>query len=50
MEMPKRIEKLIDRRAKLAKELNSADCELGKWIDKNGINVDSYDYWSGYEE
>ena len=34
MWLPKRIEKLIDRRAKLAADLMDVDYELSEWIDK----------------
>lgn len=49
MWLPKRIEKLIDRRARLAAELMNADYELSNWIDKHGIPVEDYDYRTGVE-
>ena len=49
MKIPKYIDELLDRRAKLAELLNSVDCEVTKWIDKHGIEVEDYDYATGYE-
>lgn len=49
MKIPKYIDYLLDRRAKLAESLNSVDYELTKWIDKKGIEVESCDYATGCE-
>lgn len=49
MKMPRKIEKLINRRTRLAQDLNSVDYELTKWIDKHSIAVEDYDYCSGIE-
>lgn len=49
MWLPKRIEKLIDRRAKLAADLMDADYELSEWIDKHEILVEECDYRTGCE-
>jgi hypothetical protein len=49
MKIPKRIENLIDKRTKLAQDLNSVDLELTNWIDKHNVEVESYDYCSGCE-
>ena len=49
MKIPKYIEKKIDRRAKLASDLNSVDSELTKWLDNNKIEVETYDYCTGVE-
>lgn len=49
MNIPKGIEKLIDKRAKLAKQLMCADSELSEWIEKNSITVEEYDYKTGCE-
>ena len=49
MWLPKRIEKLIDRRARLAADLMNVDYELSNWIDKNKIPVEEYDYRTGVE-
>lgn len=49
MWLPKRIEKLIDRRARLAADLMNVDYELSNWIDKNKIPVEDYDYRTGVE-
>ena len=49
MWLPKRIEKLIDRRAKLAADLMDVDYELSEWIDKHEINVEECDYRTGVE-
>lgn len=40
MEIPKYVEKLIDRRAELAFALMNADYKLSNWLDKNYIDVD----------
>ena len=39
MEIPKRINYLIDQREKLAKKLNHTDCELSEWMEKQGMNL-----------
>lgn len=49
MRIPKYIDELLDRRARLAMLLNYVDCEVTKWIDKHGIEVESYDYATGCE-
>lgn len=49
MKIPKYIDKLLDRRANLASLLNSVDCEITKWIDKNDIEAESCDYATGCE-
>lgn len=49
MWLPKRIEKLIDRRARLAADLMDVDYELSNWIDKHKIPVESYDCRTGVE-
>lgn len=49
MWLPKRIEKLIDRRARLAADLMNVDYELSNWIDKNKIPVEDFDYRTGVE-
>lgn len=51
MKIPKKIEKLIERRAKLAEELNHADNELVAWLDKKGLTdkVEEYDIMTGCE-
>lgn len=49
MKIPKYIEKLIDRRERLAAELNSADLSLAEWLEKNNIVVEDYDIHGGAE-
>lgn len=49
MKCPKYIDKLIDRRARLARELLMTDYTLSEWIDKNGIEVEPEDYFGGCE-
>lgn len=39
MEIPKRIENLIDKRWDLAERLNSADAELCEWMEQQGMNL-----------
>lgn len=39
MNIPKKIEHLIDRRQRLAEQLNSADVELSKWMEQHGIDM-----------
>ena len=39
MKIPKYIDKLIDRRCRLAEELNSVACQLDEWCEKNGIDT-----------
>ena len=39
MKIPKYIDKLIDRRCKLAEELNKVDCLLTEWCEQNGIDT-----------
>lgn len=39
MEIPKRIQKLIDRRERLAMELMNACTELESWLKKNGADL-----------
>ena len=36
MKIPKKIEKLIERRKKLAEDLNSVSFTLDKWIEEHG--------------
>lgn len=49
MKCPKYIDKLIDRRARLAGELLTTDYTLSEWIDKNGIEIEPKDYFGGCE-
>ena len=39
MRIPKYVQKMIDRRRKLADELNKVSVELDEWLEKNGFNV-----------
>lgn len=49
MEIPKYIEKLINRRANLASQFREVDNKLSKWIENNGIELDGADYYGGVE-
>lgn len=49
MKIPKKIEILINRRAKLAKDLNLVDYELSEWLDGHNVFVEDYDYRTGCE-
>lgn len=49
MKIPKYIEALCYRRAKLAEDLNSVDIKLSEWLEKNNIPVEECDYRSGCE-
>lgn len=49
MEIPKYIEKLINRRANLASQFREVDNKLSEWIENNGIGLDSEDYYGGVE-
>lgn len=40
MKIPQYIEKLIQKRAKLAGELNKADVKLASYLEKNEIEVE----------
>lgn len=39
MEIPKKIQKLLDRRARLALDLLSVTNEVDSWLIKNGANL-----------
>lgn len=39
MKIPKKIDKLIEKRQKLAEELNAADLVLCEWLENKGINT-----------
>lgn len=47
MKIPNHIDKLIQRRVKLAEELNSVECILSKYVEDNHINADNGCYNSG---
>lgn len=49
MKIPKHIEKLCLRRAKLAEDLNSVDCKLSNWLEQHDIPVEECDYHTGVE-
>ena len=49
MQIPKKIEKLIDRRTKLANQLFMVSSELDEWLDGNGIEAESFDTHGGVE-
>lgn len=49
MKVPKSIEKLILRRAKLVNSLQIVNYELDEWLDKNGVDVKPCDYRGGVE-
>lgn len=43
MRIHKRIEKLLDKRQKLAEELTLANIELDNWLEKNGADLTDVD-------
>lgn len=43
MNIPKKIEKLIDQRCRYAEMVEKIDYELSTWLKKNKINVDEQD-------
>ena len=49
MRIPKNIEKLIERRERLAYQLDKAMGELDDWLDKNGIIAEDCDTHGGVE-
>ena len=51
MKIPKKIEKIIECRAKLAEKLNNKDIELTEWLEKKGLidKVEEYDIMTGCE-
>lgn len=38
MEIPKKIQKLLERRNRLAMDLLAVGCELDTWLEKNGAD------------
>ena len=49
MKIPKYVQKLIDRRCKLAHQLAIVCFELDEWLDKNNIECETYDTHTGVE-
>ena len=49
MNIPKKIEKLIDQRCRYAEMVEKIDYELSTWLKKNKINVDEQDVFVGCE-
>ena len=49
MKIPKYVQKLIDRRCKLADQLATMCWELDEWLDKNNIECESCDTHTGVE-
>lgn len=43
MEIPKRVQKLLDRREKLAMNLISVTNELDSWLEENGADLTDSD-------
>lgn len=39
MKIPKYVQKIIDRRWKLAEELNDVSTKLDEWLENNGIPI-----------
>lgn len=39
MKIPKKIQKILDRREKLAFDLISLECELDNWLESKGVNL-----------
>lgn len=49
MKIPKYVQNLIDRRCKLAVQLDDVCGELDEWLDKNNIECESCDTHTGVE-
>ena len=49
MKISKYVQKLIDRRCKLADELAEVSYALDVWLDENGIQCEMYDTHTGVE-
>ena len=49
MKIPKYVQKLIDRRCKLADQLAIVCWELDEWLDKNKIECETCDTHTGVE-
>ena len=49
MRIPKYVDKLIDRRARLAGDLMDVCGELDDWLEKNGIEAETWDTRGGVE-
>lgn len=49
MDIPKKIEKLINQRRRYAELVEKIDYELSIWLKKNRINVDEQDVFGGSE-
>ena len=49
MNIPKKIEKLIDQRCRYAEMVEKIDYELSTWLKKNKINVDEQDVFGACE-
>lgn len=51
MKCPKYITAMIDRRARLASELNKVDYDLCEWLDNHGIldKLETFDTFGGAE-
>lgn len=43
MEIPKKVQKLIDKREKLALELSDVTSRLDTWLEKNGADLTDSD-------
>lgn len=43
MKIPKKIQKLLDRRAQLATDLISVNNQLDSWLEKHGANLTDSD-------
>ena len=39
MEIPKKIQELLERRERLAMDLLAAGCKLDTWLEKNGADL-----------
>ena len=49
MDIPKKIEKLINQRCRYSELVEKIDYELSTWLKKNRINVDEQDVFGGSE-
>ena len=48
MKIPKYVERIIERRERLAWKLIAASCDLDEWLEKNGIQTGTDYTTTGY--
>lgn len=49
MKIPKYIDEMLERRAKVAETYNALDFEISTWLTKNDIEAEDYDVHGGVE-